>query len=180
MKRSSGWEISNSLRINLPIRQGSGYRPLSVSPRLALLWFMCFTVSLCWLLSHSLLLPPALFVPLSICLLLSPPSSLLLHCFPLFLILHASFSLSEPLHLSLRPPPPFSSDTHREWCTNTIPHISNEYLVIILSPQRLSVWLRLSLDSVTNGTASFSTAAIPQRWQTEMWCGSCEHSSEGL
>lgn len=98
-------------------------------------------------------------------------SSYLLHHFPL------SFSFSTPSHslFILTPPTPppasFSSDdTHTH--TNSIPHISNEYLVIILSPQWLSVWLRLSSDSVTNGTTSFSTAAIPQHRHPEMWCSS--------
>lgn len=87
-----------------------------------------------------------------------------------------SFSTLPLLSLYLNPSvsssscAPVSSDKHTEWSASTIPHISNEYLVIILSPQRLSVWLRLSLDSVTNGTASFSTAAIRQCWQTETWC----------
>lgn len=95
-----------------------------------------------------------------------------------FLNFSLSFSFSTLPLLSLYRNPsissssfaPVSSGKHREWCASTIPHISNEYLVIILSPQRLSVWLRLSLDSVTNGTASFSTAAIRQCWQTKMRC----------
>lgn len=179
MKRSAGWEISNFQWINLPISQGTGYWASvlcslflwrsSTRSLQSLLWFVSFSVALPWLLSQSLpLAPQSHCSPLYLSHLISP-----ILFPPLTVSLSNSFStasLSLYLNPSISSSAPFSSDKHREWCTNTIPHISNEYLVIILSPQRLSVWLRLSLDSVTNGTASFSTAAIPQRWQTEMWC----------
>lgn len=110
----------------------------------------------------------------------APPNSSHVISHPSFFFLNFSlafsFSTLPLLSLYLNPTissssfAPVSSGKHREWCASTIPHISNEYLVIILSPQRLSVWLRLSLDSVTNGTASFSTAAIRQCWQTKMRC----------
>lgn len=150
----------------LAVRVSLRLSPNSLLPQCPL-WLARFGVAIPWLLSQSLPLAPrvSLFPSLFV-------SSYLRHPFPppLFFILHA-FSLSFFILTPPSPPPaPFSSHTER--CTNTIPHISNEYLVIILSPQRLSVWLRLSSDSVTNGTASFSTAAIPQHWQTEMRCGS--------
>lgn len=168
VRQSAAREISNSLWINLPVSQGSGYWP-SVSLSVSRQTLSCLSVRFDWPAlvlpspdycpSHSLLLPEShcslLYLSHLISAIRSPP--------PLFFILHA-FSLSFFILTPPSPPPaPFSSHTER--CTNTIPHISNEYLVIILSPQRLSVWLRLSSDSVTNGTASFSTAAIPQHWQ---------------
>lgn len=120
----------------------------------------CFTTVFHWLQPQSLLLAPRS------------------HCSHVDLSLLISFSypfLSKPLPTSLfsitstfssvssiSSFAPFSSDTHREWCTNIIPHNSNEWLVIILSPQCLSVWLQLSLNSITNGKASFSTPVIPQ------------------
>lgn len=180
VKQSAGREISNSLWINLPISHWLLGLCVLLSLRLSathllqsLLWSVSFSVAFPWLLSQSLPLAPQshcslLYLSRLISLILFPP-----------LTVSLSFSTPPPppplslyLNPSISSSAPFSSDTHRERCTNTIPHISNEYLVIILSPQRLSVWLRLSLDSVTNGTASFSTAAIPQRWQTEMWCSS--------
>lgn len=128
--------------------------------------FQCYPP---WLLSQSLLLAPQSHCsPLYLSHLISsrPPSS------PnSYSSVSHSPHLARPVVISASPSPPsalLSSDRHGGWCANTIPHISNEHLVIILSPQRLSVWLHLSLDAVTNGTASFSTAAIPQRWETEM------------
>lgn len=171
VKQSSGWKITNYP--NKPANLPRCCLPCICvlfylsAPRQLYCFSRCFDSSVSetpppgYGPSHSLVLP-GLIVPLCIYLVLSPPSFP-----PLFFILHAA-SCS---HFILTPPSPppgsFSSllaHTHPHKCdvANTIPHISNEYFVIILSPLQLSVWLRLSSDSVTNGTTSFLTAAIPQ------------------
>lgn len=162
--RASRWKDLQRLNLGLSLPPRLRSTHSLQSP----LWFPAFR---CHLPLITVVLGPPFIVPSSICLVLSPPI--------LFPPLTISRFPSLYLNPSISSSAPFSWGAHREWCTNTIPHISNEYLVIILSPQRLSVWLRLSLDSLTNGTASFSTAAIPQRWQTDV-VQFCEHSSEGL
>lgn len=110
--------------------------------------------------SHSLLLP-SLIVPLCIYLVLSP-----LSFSPLFFILHAFFCCLFILTPPSPPPALFSSDTHTHTQSDAKTPSLTSQMSTLLSSCPHSSFLSGSVsasDSVTNGTASFSTAVIPQR-----------------